>query len=149
MFKDFPGLCKEQTSQTEADKFFKIDIANKCTHQGLLLVFRTRDRFARVCRLNHVGRIVEKNVKKGERYSQCLVPARHKSLPVFCMGRKTRGAAPDASVLRSRSVERILLHQLNILEEIICRQSRAELNRKKKIRLKIISKKLTNLAVLQ
>ena len=64
MFKNFPGLCKEQTSQTEADKFFKIDIANKCTHQGLLLVFRTRDRFARVCRLNHVGRIVEKECEE-------------------------------------------------------------------------------------
>tara|TARA_B100000161_G_C33183563_1_gene252599 strand:- start:309 stop:464 length:156 start_codon:yes stop_codon:yes gene_type:complete len=35
MFKDFPGLCKEQTSQTEADKSFKIDVANKCTHYGL------------------------------------------------------------------------------------------------------------------
>ena len=42
-------------------------------------------------------------------------------------GPKDVKAAPDVSVRRSGSVETILLHQLNILEEVICRQSRAEL----------------------
>ena len=41
-------------------------------------------------------------------------------------GPKDVKAAPDVSVRRSGSVERILLHQFNTLEEVICRQSRAE-----------------------
>lgn len=58
--------------------------------------------------LRTIGRDREKRKQIKPRYvTRCLVPARHKSLPVFCTGRNVRGC-PQKSVRNSSCMARSL-----------------------------------------
>ena len=90
MFKDFPGLCKEWRSQTETDKSFKIDFANKCTRQGLHPVVRTRDWLTQVRRLRMLAFSLRENTHTHKVIPNAWCRLDTMSLPVFCMGRRRR-----------------------------------------------------------